>query len=64
LPFVYIEAGSEPFSVGTDQLPEFELKSGRTRDCALGVVTWGTTVALEEVEEVFDMVEGGAALGS
>jgi hypothetical protein len=39
------------------------LISGRASDRALGVVTWGTTVALEDVEEVFDIVEGGAALG-
>jgi hypothetical protein len=60
---VYVDAGAEPFSICADQLLEFELTSGRGNDRALGVVTWGTTVALEEVEDVFDIVEGGAALG-
>ena len=32
-------------------------------DRALGVVTCGTTVAFEDVEDVFDIVEGGAARG-
>lgn len=61
MPFFFEDPGSEPLLPCIDQLKS---ASGRREfDRAFGVVTWGTTVAFEEVEDVFDIVEGGAARG-
>lgn len=63
MPFVRTVAVAEPLSICPDHSYETVLPSGKGSVRALGVVTWGTMVALEEVDEVLDIVEGGAGLG-